>query len=201
MIENFFIRLLRGSGLKGLISFSKVKSKVNFDDKICILRPLIDIPKKDLAYISNNTFNFNVTDPYNSDDKFLRVRVRKLISNLEEDGLTFNKFKLSMNNLSKSNNAIDYYVQKNINDNSNYLKLINSIILKDDFLKQPDEIVFRSFSEIIQKIGKKSTFARGAKVENLIQYLKSTSNYSKKTLSGCIIQKLENSFIISSEKR
>ena len=201
LIENFFIRLLRGSGLKGLISFSNIKSKVNLDDKIYILRPLIDIPKKDLAYISKNTFNFNVNDPSNFDEKFLRAKVRKLISNLEKDGLTFNKFKLSLNNLSKSNYAIDYYVQKNINDNSNYLKLTNTIILKDDFLKQPDEIVFRSFSELIQKIGKKDTFARGAKIENLLKYLRSTNNYSKKTLSGCIIQKLENSVIISSENR
>ena len=201
LIENFFIRLLRGSGLKGLISFSKIKSKVTHDDKIFILRPLLDTSKKDLIYLSKNTFNFNVNDPSNLDDKFLRVKVRKLISNLEKDGLTFNKFKLSLNNLSKSNNAIDYYVQKNIDDNSNYLKLTNSIILKDDFLKQPDEIVFRSFSELIQKIGKKDTFARGAKVENLLKYLRSTNNYSKKTLSGCIIQKLENSVIISSENR
>ncbi len=201
LIENFFIRLLRGSGLKGLISFSKIKSKTTFDDKIFILRPLLDTPKKDLIYISKNTFNFNVNDPSNLDNKFLRVKVRKLISNLEKDGLTLNKFKLSLNNLSKSNNAIDYYVQKNINDNSNYLKLTNSIILKDDFLKQPDEIVFRSFSKLIKKIGKKNTYARGAKVENLLKYLRSTSNYSKKTLSGCIIQKFENSVIISSENR
>ncbi len=201
LIENFFIRLLRGSGLKGLISFNKIKSKVTLDDKIFILRPLLDTPKKDLIYLSKNTFNFNVNDPSNLDDKFLRVKVRKLISNLEKDGLTFDKFKLSLNNLSKTNNAIDYYVKKNINDNSNYLKLTNSFILKDDFLKQPDEIVFRSFSELIQKIGKKNNFARGAKVENLIKYLKSANNYSKKTLSGCIIQKLENSVIISSENR
>ena len=151
LIENFFIRLLRGSGLKGLISFSQIKSKVKLGDKIFILRPLLDTSKKDLIYLSKNTFNFNVNDPSNLDDKFLRVKVRKLISNLETDGLTFNKFKLSLNKLSKSNNAIDYYVQKNINDNSNYLKLTNSIILKDDFFKQPDEIVFRSFSEIIKK--------------------------------------------------
>ena len=106
-----------------------------------------------------------------------------------------------MNNLSKSNNAIDYYVQKNINDNSNYLKLTDSIILKADFLRQPDEIVFRSFSELIQKIGKKETFARGVKIDNLLKFLRSTNNYSKKTLSGCIIQKLENSVIISKENR
>ena len=199
LIENFFIRLLRGSGLKGLISFSKIKSKLTHSDKIFILRTLLYTSKKALIYLSKNTFNFNVNDPSNLDDKFLRVKVRKLISNLEKDGLTFNKFKLSLNNLSKSNIAIDYYVQKNINDNSNYLKLTNSIILKDDFLKQPDEIVFRSFSELIKKIGKKETFARGAKVDNLLKFLRSTNNYSKKTLSGCIIQKLENSVIISSE--
>ena len=201
LIENFFIRLLRGSGLKGLISFSKIKSKVTLCDKIFILRPLLDTSKKDLIYLSKNTFNFNVNDPSNLDDKFLRVKVRKLISNLEKNGLTFNKFKLSLNNLSKSNNALDYYVKKNIDDNSNYLKLTNSIILKDDFLKQPGEIVFRSFSELIQKIGNKDTFARGSKVENLLKYLRSTNNGSKKTLSGCIIQKLENSVIISSENR
>ena len=200
LIENFFIRLLRGSGLKGLISFSKIKSKVKLNDKVFILRPLIDIPKKDLAYISKNTFNFNVKDPTNFDEKFLRAKVRKLILNLEKDGLTFKKFKLSLNNLSKSNYAVDYYVKKNIKDNSNYLKLTKTIILKNDFLKQPDEIVFRSFSEVIQKVGKKETLARGTKVENLLKYLKSVNNHSKKTLAGCIIQKIENSVIISREK-
>ncbi len=199
LIENFFIRLLRGSGLRGLISFSNIKSKVKHDDKIHILRPLIDIPKKDLAYILKNTFNFNVNDPFNFDDKFLRVKVRKLISNLEKDGLTFNKFKLSLNNLSKSNIAVDYFVKKNINDNSNYLKLTKTIILKNDFLKQPDEVVFRSFSEVIQKVGKKNTFSRGEKIERLIKHLRSIDNNSKKTLSGCIIQKIENSVIIYPE--
>ncbi len=200
LIENFFIRLLRGSGLKGLISFSKIKSKLKFDDKIFILRPLIDTSKKDLVYISKNTFNFNVNDPSNLNDKFLRVKVRKLISNLEDDGLSLDKFKLSLKNLDKSNFAIDHYVQKNICDNSRYLKLTKSIILKDDFFNQPDEIVFRSFSEAIQKVGKRNTFARGAKVENLLKNLIFSNNYSKKTLSGCVIQKFQNSVIISPEK-
>ena len=201
LLENFFIRLLRGSGLRGLISFDKIKSKVKFDNKIFILRPLLDISKKDLIYISKKTFNFNVEDPSNFDDKFLRAKVRKLISKLEEEGLTFNKFKLLLSNLSKSNHSIDFYVKKNINDNSSYLKLTNKIILKNNFLNQPDEIVFRSFSEVIQKVGKKDTFTRGAKVENLLKYLKTSNNFLKKTLSGCIIEKIENSVIISPEKR
>ena len=149
LIENFFIRILRGSGLKGLISFSKIKSKLKLNDKVFILRPLIDVSKKDLLYISKNTFNYNVEDPSNLDDKFLRVKVRKLISNLKKDGLTFDKFKLSLNNLNKSNYAIEYYVKQNIKNNSNYLKLTKKVILNNDFFKQPDEIVFRSLSEVI----------------------------------------------------
>ena len=54
--------------------------------------------------------------------------------------------------------------------------------------------------EVHKKVGKKNTFARGSKVQNLIKYLRSAKNYSKKTLSGCIIQKIENSVIISPEK-
>ena len=200
LLENFFIRLLRGSGLKGLTSFSKVKTKIKFDDQTFILRPLINVSKKDLKYISKKTFNFYVNDPSNQSDKFLRSRLRKLISKLENEGLTFSKFKKSINSLTQSNFAIDYYVQKNINNNSSYLRLSNSIILNDSFFKQPSEIVFRSFSEIIKKVGKRDTYARGSKIENLIHQLFSTNQDKKKTLSGCIIRKFQKSVIISQEK-
>ena len=199
LLENFFIRLLRGSGLKGLSSFGNIQAKLKFDDKISIVRPLLGISKNELKYISENTFKFIINDPSNYDENFLRVKVRKLVSKLEDDGLSFDKFKKTLNNLTKSNYALDYYVKKNINDNSNFLTLNNTVILNEDFLKQPKEIVFRSFSELIQKVGKKNSYSRGSKVENLINYIKYSKNNGKKTLSGCIIQKLEKSVIISRE--
>ena len=54
LIENFFIRMARGSGLKGLISLSE-KSK--FQDKN-IFRPLLDHKKEDLIFLSKYIFNF-----------------------------------------------------------------------------------------------------------------------------------------------
>ena len=45
------------------------------------------------------------------------------------------------------------------------LPLNKSIILNENFLNQPDEIVFRSFSEVIQRVGKKNSYSRGSKVE------------------------------------
>ncbi len=201
LFENFFIRLLRGSGLRGLSSFGNVESKIKYDDKVFIFRPLLDVSKNDLNYITKNTFNFKIDDPSNYNLNFLRVKVRSLISKLEDDGLTFNKFKKTLNNLNKSNFAIDYYVKKNINDNSNYITFSKTIILNENFLKQPDEVVFRSFSEVIQKMGKKSSYSRGVKVENLINFIRSSKSNKKKTLSGCIIQKIDKSVIIYPENK
>ena len=56
LYENFLIRLLRGSGLKGLTSFGKVSEhKVN---QINILRPLINLKKNDLIYLSKKYLTF-----------------------------------------------------------------------------------------------------------------------------------------------
>ena len=49
-IENFFIRVLRGSGLTGLSSMSET---VDYSSKLKIIRPFLNIKKKDLQYITN----------------------------------------------------------------------------------------------------------------------------------------------------
>ena len=60
LYENFFIRLLRGSGLKGLSSFGE---PIREEDNFFILRPLIQFKKEDLVYISKLVFNFFIKDP------------------------------------------------------------------------------------------------------------------------------------------
>ena len=84
-----------------------------------------------------------------------------------------------LDNLNKSNNAIDYYVKKNILINTNILIQKKSLILNDMFFQQPEEIVFRSFIEVIQKIGGQDKYSRGKKVISLLNYLKS-KNVEKK---------------------
>ena len=88
LIENFFIRILRGSWLKGLISLSR-KTKLQ---NVTILRPLINQKKEDLVFISKKVFDFYVKDPTNNDEKFQRVRIRKLLKGLKNDGLDQKKF-------------------------------------------------------------------------------------------------------------
>ncbi|MDA8537578.1 tRNA lysidine(34) synthetase TilS, partial [Candidatus Pelagibacter bacterium] len=80
--ENFLIRLVRGSGLNGLISFNK-KTKYK-NQNLNILRPLLDIKKKDLIYISKKVFNSFIKDPTNENANFKRTRIRNLLETLEE---------------------------------------------------------------------------------------------------------------------
>ena len=52
LIENFFIRILRGSGLNGIVSFDQ---KTNLQN-INLIRPLLKFSKKNLEYISKKSF-------------------------------------------------------------------------------------------------------------------------------------------------
>ena len=114
LIENFFIRLLRGSGLKGLVSFDK-KNEIN---NITLHRPLLNQKKDNLKFISKNVFNFYVKDPTNSDEKYQRIKIRKFINNLQKNGLDENKFIKTINNLKSSNKVVNFYVSKNLKKNS-----------------------------------------------------------------------------------
>ena len=88
LFENFFIRILRGSGLKGLISLDK-EAHLN---QVNLIRPLIEIDKKDLIYISNYIFGSYVKDPSNEDDKFKRVKIRNFLNQLSLEGFDRKKF-------------------------------------------------------------------------------------------------------------
>ena len=109
VFENFFIRILRGSGLKGLVSLDK-KTKIN---NKYLLRPLLDQKKEDLIFISKKIFNFYVQDPSNNNEKYLRIRMRKLIDYLQKDGLDKEKLNKTISNLKNSNDLVNFYVFEN----------------------------------------------------------------------------------------
>ena len=68
-------------------------------NNIKILRPLLNNNKKDLIYTAKKVFNFYVNDPSNYNDKFKRIRFRKLINSIKDEGFDENKFKLTLKNL------------------------------------------------------------------------------------------------------
>jgi len=194
VFENFFIRILRGSGLNGLISLDKEVKK----NEVNLIRPLINIDKKDLIYISKKVFGSYIKDPSNKDEKYKRVKVRNFLKQLSMEGLDRNKFFLTIKNLKIANENIKFYIKKNLDENVTFIEKKEKAILKGNFFFQSDEVVFRSFAEVIKIIGKKYYPVRGKKIDKIIQSINLHSSL-KVTLGGCIIKKVDETIILLKE--
>ena len=194
LFENFFIRILRGSGLKGLISLDKVSKVANKN----LIRPLLHNKKEDLIFIAKHVFDFYVQDPSNKDEKFKRIQIRGLINELEKKGLDKKRFIKTIKNLKDSNKVITFYIEDNLEKNTFFFKKEKKIVLNKEFFQQPHEIIFRSLSECIKIIGKKYYSVRGKKLDKIIHDIENNL-LSRATLGGCIIEKVDQTVLISKE--
>ena len=195
LVENFIIRILRGSGLNGITSFDQ---KSNYQN-INLFRPLLNFSKIDLEKITKKVFKNYVEDPSNKDEKFKRVKIRNFIKNLESEGLDKDKFNLTIKNLKFANETIKHFVEQNLSENSKIINKYKLVILNEKFFHQPEEIVFRSITEVIKIVGKKYYPARGKKIDKLINHIKNNNSF-KITLGNCILKKVNNTILVSKER-
>ena len=193
--ENFFLRMTRGSGLKGLTSLG-VNSEFS---KIKLLRPLIDIPKKDLEKLASIVFKNFIKDPSNKNEEFARVRIRKILEIFSREGLEAKKINITINNLKSASNALDYYSNKNIRENTIYFKKTRRFFLNKNFFKSPDEVLFRSLTMILRDISGRYYPPRGKKIDRLILLMSSKNKAKKTTLGGCVFEKIQQTVVIYKE--
>ena len=194
-IENFLIRLLRGSGLTGLSSMSL---KTKYNNYLKIIRPFLNLKKKDLKYVTLNYFKTYIKDPSNKDEKFLRVRIRKYRRNMEKEGLDTRKIIKTVDNLESANQALNFYKNKALYKHVSFIAKNKCLINKQIFSNEAGEIIFKSFSDILSLISGKYYPPRSKKVINLIDRIKK-SKFIKSTLGGCVVEERDNFILISKE--
>ena len=194
-IENFFIRLSRGSGLSGLSSMSE---SVSYNSNLEIVRPFLSIKKKDLKYVTLNFFKTYIQDPSNEDEKFLRVRIRKYRSNMEKEGLDTDKIIKTVNNLLSANKAINFYKNKALYKHGSFLSKNRCLINTQIFSEEAEEIIFKSFADILSLISGTYYPPRSKKIINLIDRVRK-AKFNKSTLGGCVIEKKDSYILISKE--
>jgi len=194
-IENFFIRLLRGSGLTGL---SSMPENVKYNNKLKIVRPFLNFEKKDLKYVTVNYFKKYIKDPSNKNEKFLRVRIRKYRKDMEKEGLDTRKIMKTVNNLLSAEQAINFYKNKALYKHATFVTKNKCLINKKIFTDEAGEIIFKSFSDILSLVSGTYYPPRSKKVVDLIQRLKK-NKFNKSTLGGCIIEEGDNFISILKE--
>ena len=196
-IENFFIRLIRGSGLTGL---SSMATKTDYSNKLKIIRPFLNLKKLELEYVTLNYFKTYIKDPSNIDDKFLRVRIRKYRKSMENEGLDTRKIIKTVENLVSANKALNHYKKKAINKHAIFTSKNRCLISKKIFSEEAGEIIFKSFSDILSLISNTYYPPRSKKILHLIKRVKKLK-FSKSTLGGCVIEDKDNLILISKEPK
>ena len=194
-VETFFIRLSRGSGLKGLSSM-KPLSKIN--KQLSLYRPLLDVKKKFLIKISKRIFGNYIKDPSNNNTKFLRTKVRNLKKPLEESGIKYEQIFKSIQNLSLSSATLNNYfngVFKNLIKKKNNEILINFTSYK----KLNNDTKIALINDVIKKIKNNYYDVRSKKVKTLIEKLEE-KDFKRLTLGGCIFFKKDGNLCLKDEK-
>src|SRR5690606_15603616 len=85
--ETFLLRLARGSGVDGLSAMKPMRLLSEGEPQVRLLRPLLDLPRQRLHATIARSGLVPVSDPSNEDERFDRVKARKIVGHLAPLGL------------------------------------------------------------------------------------------------------------------
>ena len=197
-IETFLMRLIRGSGIKGLSSLKPVSKYKG--GEINLVRPLLKYSKKCLIKYLAKIKQFYVHDNTNQNMKYDRSRIRAIAENLINEGLDKKRILEVIQNLKKADEAISLsvnnYLKKCISLGRNSTLKINNI----KFNKAPVEIQYRIISKLCRLVGNRDKVPRSKSLQCLIEKI-NTGDLKSYTLNGCIFMSKSEEILISREKR
>ena len=193
-IETFLIRLSRGSGIQGLSSMKKVS---NLNNKTKLIRPLLNEKKKDLTILAKQYFGKIFKDPSNTNQKYLRTKIRGLIKQFEKSGIKHERIIDSINNLGISRDTLNTYVSR-VEKNCTTKKNKKLVINLKNFLEENGEIQLKVLSNCIKNVAKSYYPPRAKKIVNLLKKIRSDERL-KATLGGCVIQKIHKNLVVCKE--
>ena len=194
-VETFFIRLSRGSGLTGL---SAMKTTTALNSKIKLVRPFLNVRKKNLIFISQIVFGTYIEDPSNKNTKFLRTKIRRLEKHLIQSGINYDQIIKSINNLESSRSILDEFY-KDIFLQITTISKGEIFINLSKFKPLKKEIKIKIINQSIKKIKKNYYNPRTKKVLNLINGIHS-KRFSKATLGGCLFYIKKDKLCLKKEK-
>lgn len=187
VVETMLMRMGRGSGLKGLSAMS-AETVV---EGVSVLRPLLNFSREDLQSYLNLKSQEYLSDPSNENDKFYRIRVRKLKPVLEGAGLSYEHLYQSALSLSRANDALSFYVKQSLNEcfASNCLNL--------SFIHQPLEVSLRVLAESLLHVTGEGLAPRTSKVMRALKMMEAREK--KFTLGGAIFTLKGEVYMIEKE--
>ncbi|MEK6733502.1 MAG: tRNA lysidine(34) synthetase TilS [Pseudomonadota bacterium] len=189
--ENFIIRAEHGAGVYGLSGIPETSSY----NGITLIRPLLNFTKEELQnYLKHKNIKW-IEDPSNNNERFARVRARNFLKQFPKWAPRISQIS---KNLSNTKEAIDFYVNKEIDILVRRHESFSALKL-NEFNQLPQEIRFRIIAKILQEVGNNSKPARAERIERLLNKIQDERSFKASTLSGCLIKRKKEDLIFSKE--
>ncbi|WP_193367962.1 tRNA lysidine(34) synthetase TilS [Pelagibius marinus] len=180
--ETFLLRLGRGSGLDGLAAMAPVSETSG----LRLLRPLLSISKAQLVELLAARGQEWVEDPSNADGAFARVRLRRLLPELADEGMTPARLGSASHNLGRARAALEADVAAALAravrpDPAGFLDLDPALLRRESA-----EVSLRALARCLMAVGGCDYTPRLERLERLHAYLESGLARGV-TLGGCRI--------------
>lgn len=184
--ETFLFRLCKGSGLDGLAAM-----KTETGDDIKIIRPFLGVPKAALlATCAARGLPF-VRDPSNLNDRFARVRVRRVMGLLVREGLSPKRLAVTAMRLARARSALEQVADQAWSRALRQQETGKLVFSWDDVLHQPDDIRIRILMRALRAVAQDDGGygPRLERVEELAESMVRDSDFTRTTLYHCLIEK------------
>ncbi len=189
-IETFLLNLARGSGVSGLAAIRRE----SYRDGIMILRPLLDVKRDELKkYCTDNNIKY-FSDEMNTDEQFARVRMRQRRHVLSDElGISDERILLAIDNLSRSRDALDWYVSNMVDT---VLKNRRAVFHETFLFDVPLDIRLKFISTVVQRIGQNLYPPRLQSVQRAVDMLGTDCQF---TLGHCTLRRWNGNILIVPE--
>jgi tRNA(Ile)-lysidine synthase len=211
--ETVLFRMARGSGLAGICGMAR---SVPIDDlaangaggqrgrrelgsgEVRVIRPLLDVPKARLIATLQDAGIAYADDASNTDPRFTRARLRKLMPALAAEGLTSHGLGRLARRVRRSEAAHEVVVDWAARRFGLTAEPRNVAVDSADWRAFPDEIALRLLGRAIDAIGTEGPVEFGkleALSEALGEALRGGAQQFRRTLAGAMVS-LQRNFVV-----
>lgn len=187
--ETVLMRLARGSGIDGLAGMPRVGGGPT-GGAIDVVRPLLGLRKPDLeSWLRSKGLSWS-EDPSNTDERFERVRVRRLWPELAAAGFDAERLALTARRMARAREALELATDRLLADAVDVNEGAFARIELRRFFAAAPELRIRLLVRLLAAFGGDTPPATLAEVERLAAVIEGRGPM-RLSLGGCLIRALE----------
>ncbi len=192
--ENLLIRFFRGSGVDGLVSMEEIVDS----NEILWMRPLLKFRKEDLRnYLRNNNYGW-LDDPSNHDDKYKRVKMRKLLGQLKSNNLITPNFVKTADHMLRASKLTKEIAKQNSKTLLSFNDVGQISFKVEKFSELFEDTQYRILAGIVSWFSGRFYKPRFSQLQNMYNKILNV-NMKGSTLGGTVFKKKNGTVTVTRE--